>query len=728
MKKIVSVALCILMIMALAMVAFANTAEDVEVNSEKIKLKSDESKLDSEELIFLSTEESEEDEDVVKRATGVSEEMAHASYWKTHALGDADEIIMTAEEIKAKNTLFLSGETNMYDLAAMDEDYEYDADTLKPGLAGAIDTDLTYTWLNGEKITNEELSKYKEKLKTAINETGYTGTQKLRFAVGVKRTNIGCAPTSDFFGYNAADYDNELYSASIDVNGPFVILQMCTVDGNDFYWGYSNNCTGWVAGKDIAICKDKEEWQDAWEVDLEGKDFIVVTQDKIVLDPSRELTYASEVKLTLGTILKLVPEDEEKEIGERGEWNNYVVYLPTRNTEGKYEKKMALISEHCSVSVGFLPMTQANILDVAFSCLGNRYGWANAFDAMDCSGYTRTIYRCFGLEIPRNTTWQTAVLSTTLDVSTLDDIKKEKLIETLPIGSLLFFPGHITMYIGSENGINYVINDVSTLADTDTTKVLSEVNVIVNPLTVRRGASYGYTTWLRNITKIVIMPNYINLADCEVEVNHDRVLETFEVTLFYKGKKLTEDINYTSSMTTDPETKIATMTFTGINNCIGQNQAILDPSSPCTNHTVVTDAGIAATCTTPGLTEGSHCSVCGEVIIKQEIIPAFGHDWEERYTVDKMFTETEEGLMSIHCKNCDAVKNQMPIPKMTKQNPTPDPTKPVDTGDVAGKQIAFWILILICAGGIIFMLASTGLVMANGKKIYIKIIEKMNRK
>lgn len=42
-------------------------------------------------------------------------------------------------------------------------------------------------------------------------------------------------------------------------------------------------------------------------------------------------------------------------------------------------------------------------------------------------------------------------------------------------------------------------------------------------------------------------------------------------------------------------------------------------------HTVVTDAAVSATCTSTGLTEGKHCSVCFEVIVPQTVIPAKGH-------------------------------------------------------------------------------------------------------
>lgn len=46
---------------------------------------------------------------------------------------------------------------------------------------------------------------------------------------------------------------------------------------------------------------------------------------------------------------------------------------------------------------------------------------------------------------------------------------------------------------------------------------------------------------------------------------------------------------------------------------------------PATGHKLVTDAGYAATCTTPGMTDGSHCSVCNVVVVAQTVIPAKGH-------------------------------------------------------------------------------------------------------
>ena len=50
---------------------------------------------------------------------------------------------------------------------------------------------------------------------------------------------------------------------------------------------------------------------------------------------------------------------------------------------------------------------------------------------------------------------------------------------------------------------------------------------------------------------------------------------------------------------------------------------------------------------------------CGHTELKE--IAALGHDFEDKWTVDKAATETEKGVMSRHCKNCSAVKDETPF-------------------------------------------------------------------
>ena len=48
----------------------------------------------------------------------------------------------------------------------------------------------------------------------------------------------------------------------------------------------------------------------------------------------------------------------------------------------------------------------------------------------------------------------------------------------------------------------------------------------------------------------------------------------------------------------------------------------------CTEHSTVTDTAVTPTCTEAGLTEGSHCEICGTVLIAQEVVPATGHRYK----------------------------------------------------------------------------------------------------
>ena len=68
------------------------------------------------------------------------------------------------------------------------------------------------------------------------------------------------------------------------------------------------------------------------------------------------------------------------------------------------------------------------------------------------------------------------------------------------------------------------------------------------------------------------------------------------------------------------------------------------------SHTVVTDEAVPAGCETAGKTEGSHCSVCGKVIVEQTEIPAKGHEYNEpEWTWDG----EEAAAAEFTCKNCD---------------------------------------------------------------------------
>lgn len=84
-------------------------------------------------------------------------------------------------------------------------------------------------------------------------------------------------------------------------------------------------------------------------------------------------------------------------------------------------------------------------------------------------------------------------------------------------------------------------------------------------------------------------------------------------------------------------------------------------------HTIVTDKAVAATCTTAGKTEGSHCSVCGKVIKAQTEIKAKGHvagDW----ITDKAAVVGVKGRKHRSCTVCGAVVETADIPALSPKS------------------------------------------------------------
>ena len=119
-----------------------------------------------------------------------------------------------------------------------------------------------------------------------------------------------------------------------------------------------------------------------------------------------------------------------------------------------------------------------------------------------------------------------------------------------------------------------------------------------------------------------------------------------------------------------------------------------------TGHTPVTDAAVAATCTTTGKTAGSHCSVCNTVLEAQQTVPAKGHSWSAWKTVSEA-TISAAAVQERSCMTCGTTQRQNAgsalSPKLTLNATsitlkTKQKTKKVQvTGLAAGDAVDSWI-------------------------------------
>lgn len=415
--------------------------------------------------------------------SGVTPEMTKASYWSNIAISP-DKVLMDTNDIQLLNdSIENESATHRVNLENLE--------SIGKGEFYKFDRDL---YINGELIDEDAYLSMFSATHTEV---------PLTYAVAVKRTDIKSWPIIDVLGYTADDPDDEAELDIMNVNEPFIIGGKCVVDGHTFYYGTSDCFDGWVDSENVAICQSKDEWLDAWKVNPENKDFLVVTQAKLTTEPMLLSPEISKIELMMGTILKLVPSNEiPNSIGERTDnWFNYVVYIPTRDLNGYYIKKPALIQERYAVNLGFMPLTQKNLLDLSFAYLGDRYGWGGMLESNDSSLYSRAVYKCFGINLPRNSTQQTKIPGKFTDISGMTEAEKLEYLKTIPVGSILWFSGFTMHYIGNVNNMAYVIATVGVLSDSgETVDVQRRYTVSVVPLTVKRKNG---NTWLQELSGVI---------------------------------------------------------------------------------------------------------------------------------------------------------------------------------------------------------------------------------
>ncbi|MBQ3547156.1 MAG: leucine-rich repeat protein, partial [Clostridia bacterium] len=111
--------------------------------------------------------------------------------------------------------------------------------------------------------------------------------------------------------------------------------------------------------------------------------------------------------------------------------------------------------------------------------------------------------------------------------------------------------------------------------------------------------------------------------------------------------------NYTSVTTDATCTENGKIVYT-CTVCGDSYEEVIDAKG----HTEVIDAAVDATCTTTGLTEGKHCSVCGTVIVAQQEVPALGHSYGD-WVVDVAATTNKAGSKHRECSECGAKETEV---------------------------------------------------------------------
>ena len=422
----------------------------------------------------------------------VTSQMCEAGYWNSKYSSASSRLLSLPEITQLNSRIRETSGTNVTDLASLPE--TFDGTSMVASMTSAKFPSGLY--LYGRPVPDS----YYEAIWANMRSSAVSGAMPLRYGFAVNHTLMKAYPYSDFLSDSPTDpeWDN-LASSAVSVNEPLAVY-FFSGDGR-YAYVRSTICSGWVPAADIAVCGSKAQWADAQNMTR----FLVVTGDKIYLETSALHPEASQKMLAMGTVLELADDSaSSSSVDGRLPWNNYVVKLPHRNEDGSFSQRLALIPASRDVSVGYLPFTSANILTQAFKSLGNRYGWGGSLNGQDCSSFVRDVYRCFGLEIPRNTTWQAAMPVQITDLSAMSVSDKEAFLRKLTPGAILQFTGHEMIYLGEANGHFYTINDVSSLVNPlqpEEDSTISRVrSVIINDMSTRRANGQ---TWLEQISRAI---------------------------------------------------------------------------------------------------------------------------------------------------------------------------------------------------------------------------------
>lgn len=472
----------------------------------------------------------------------VTAEMSETSYWTEN-----DDLLMTYKEIEELNALTISSKgTNMYDLKNQPE--TTDGIALNERIKNSSLADASYylgwTYPGNEKLA--EQADYDIMIENTQNPNPLQ-EQPVKYAVAVRRTELRAFPSDIPIWDDPTDKECDYqYLTSIRVNEPLVITSVSS-DGN-YYLAKSISCSGWVAAADVALCADKDEWLSAW--DFPSEKTLVVYGDKFYTEMSLSGAQTSNLLLTMGTALELADiENPNILIDNRAAYQNYAVWVPIRNEDGSYAKKLTLIPEHADVSAGYLPLTEKNIAKVAFGALGNTYGWGGALLSDDCSGYIRNVYKCFGMELARNTTWQSSMPMAKVNMTDMCREERLTVLDALPFGSILFFNGHEMLYLGKENGKYYVISATGNILEPKEGLNRQRIrSTIINTLDTRRANG---VTWLDSLTVVNVpywsltsdnadsIPKQAWYHDAVAFCMKNNIMQGYQDNMFYPDEEIT---------------------------------------------------------------------------------------------------------------------------------------------------------------------------------------------
>lgn len=309
-----------------------------------------------------------------------------------------------------------------------------------------------HTWLSGRALTDNDRIRIEENRN--LSALPAQDAQEAAYGVLMENAAVRSFPTDERLteteSNTASDFD--YFQESLLFMGEPVALLHTSLDGRyTFVQGLNYN--GWIKTECIQVC-------DALlaQAVMQCTDFAVITDNFCEIDGQD-----NGKLLRMGTVLPLLGETDERYIVpvfcEEQEADGCFAFLNGEllyyKAEDAPENVPVLWSRERTLSksfahAGYLEFTADNVLLLADHMLGSSYSWGDERVGYDCSSTVGSIYRCFGIILPRNSGILKYTGAEVTDLTGMTAAGKRTYITSLPVGTILVLPGHAMMYVGQQ--------------------------------------------------------------------------------------------------------------------------------------------------------------------------------------------------------------------------------------------------------------------------------------
>ena len=252
-------------------------------------------------------------------------------------------------------------------------------------------------------------------------------------AITLRHTDLRLYPSSKGIYYDPKktgegfpfDYSQ---NSSVHMNTPLMVSHYA----KDKQWVYvqASYASGWIKVQDIAFVTPQ------FQEKFKNNNYAITVKDNLQL--SDEKGHISLVKM--GTLFPIDPQSKKYLMAKKNVKGYAILFKVTVNDIDIIAHKPIKFNAY-------------NLAYISKQLVGEPYGWGGKEKCRDCSSLTRDFFAPFGIYLPRNSSQQANEGAEFISLKGLDSkSKKQTILENAkPFRSMLFVPGHITLYLGEKD-------------------------------------------------------------------------------------------------------------------------------------------------------------------------------------------------------------------------------------------------------------------------------------